>query len=77
MLLIAQVGVSVFGCAAFVLVTQDGDKAQRIGTALGLASVPFWWLTAIADEQWLTLPAHLVYSYGWLSKACRLWRKGS
>ena len=73
MLLIAQIGIAAFGCAAFLLVTQDSRRAQIVGTVCGLASNPFWWLMVIITEQWLTIPVHLAYTYGWISKAYRLW----
>ncbi len=73
MLTVAQLGISVFGCAAFLLVTRDGRRAQVAGVLLGLCSNPFWWLMVVATEQWLSVPLHLLYTYGWFSKARRLW----
>lgn len=74
MLLIAQIGITVFGCTAFLLVTQDARRYQVAGVICGLASNPCWWMMVIATEQWLTVPVHLVYTYAWLSKAHRLWK---
>ena len=77
LLLVAQLGISIFGCAAFVFVTQESRRNQLIGTVLGLVSNPFWWMMVIATEQWYTIPVHLTYTYGWTSKAWRLWKTRS
>lgn len=74
MLNIAQLGISVFGLAAFLLVTRESRRCQILGTVFGLLSNPFWWLMVFATEQWLTVPLHAGYTYGWLSKAIRLYR---
>lgn len=76
LLLISQIGISIFGCLAFILVTQEGRKAQIYGTIFGLISNPFWWIMLILTEQWFTIPVHLVYTYGWTSKAYRLYKTG-
>lgn len=71
---IAQLGISIFGLAAFLLVTQESRRAQMWGTIFGLLSNPFWWLMVVTTEQWLTVPVHLGYTWAWWSKAWRLWR---
>jgi hypothetical protein len=73
MLFWAQIGISVFGCAAFLMVTRETRRLQIAGTICGLLSNPFWWMMVIATEQWVTIPLHLAYTYGWWSKAYRLW----
>ena len=73
LLTIAQIGISVFGAAAFLLVTRETRNAQIAGVVCGLVSNPFWWLMVVATEQWVTVPVHCFYTYGWVSKACRLW----
>lgn len=74
MLTIAQIGISVFGCAAFLMVTRDSRKFQVAGAICGLVSNPFWWMMVVSTQQWLTIPVHLAYTYGWVSKAYRLWK---
>lgn len=75
-LLIAQLGKSCFGCPAFLLVLSEKKKHQRLGTILGLCSNPFWWTMVIATEQWVAVPIHLMYTFGWLRKAYMLfWKK--
>lgn len=70
---ISQIGISLFGSAAFLLVTREETRLQKFGVALGLVSNPFWWMMVIATSQWLTLPVHVLYTYGWLRKAYVLW----
>lgn len=73
---VAQLGISVFGCAGFLLVTREERRAQEWGVICGLLSNPFWWLMVISTAQWLTIPLHLLYTYGWLRKGYRLWFSG-
>lgn len=70
---ISQLGISIFGSAAFLLVTREEAKAQKAGVILGLVSNPFWWLMVVATSQWLTIPVHALYTYGWLRKTYVLW----
>lgn len=74
MLTIAQCGISVFGVVAFLLVTRDNRRDQAIGVICGLISNPFWWMMVIATHQWIAIPVHVAYTYGWYAKAYRLWK---
>jgi hypothetical protein len=74
---ISGIGIGIFGSAAFLLVTREEPKAQKAGVVLGLVSNPFWWLMVVATSQWLTIPVHLLYTYGWLRKAYVLWWRQS
>jgi hypothetical protein len=74
MLLIAQWGVSIFGCAAFLLILSEQRRHQVAGTICGLASNPFWWIMLIGTGQWGALPVHVCYTGGWIWKAWQLWR---
>lgn len=74
LLLIAQLGISAFGCAAFLFITKEPRWCQITGTVLGLISNPFWWMMMVATEQWITIPVHLAYTYGWISLAHKLWK---
>jgi hypothetical protein len=73
---ISQVGISLFGATAFLLVTRETIKLQKMGVILGLISNPFWWLMVTVTEQWITIPVHLLYTYGWLRKGYVLWLRG-
>lgn len=77
MLLFAQIGISVFGVAAFLLVTRDARRLQVAGVVCGLLANPFWWAMVVATEQWITIPLHAAYTYGWISKAFRLYQQRS
>jgi len=74
LLTIAQIGISCFGCAAFLLVTQESRRLQIAGVVCGIISNPFWWLMVVVTGQWFSIPIHLVYTFGWYSKAWRLWK---
>lgn len=71
-LTIAQIGVSVFGSVAFLLVLSEQKRRQKIGVIFGLISNPFWWWSVIATEQWMTVPVHMLYTFGWYHKAYNL-----
>lgn len=73
MLFWSQIGISIFGCAAFLMVTRETRRLQIAGTVCGLISNPFWWMMVVATQQWITIPLHAAYTYGWISKAYRLW----
>jgi len=72
---ISQIGISIFGATAFLLVTRETKKLQKLGVVFGLLSNPFWWIMVIVTEQWYTIPVHLLYTYGWLRKLYILWLK--
>ncbi len=76
-LVLSNLGISLFGCPAFILVIRDSLKLQKLGVFLGLCSNPFWWWMIIITDQWFTLPIHLMYTLGWFDKAYRLWFKKS
>lgn len=65
---ISQIGISLFGSAAFLAVTREETRWQKVGVVLGLLSNPFWWMMVFATSQWLALPVHVLYTYGWLRK---------
>lgn len=77
LLTVAQIGISLFGCVAFLLVTREERRLQKWGVAFGLLSNPFWWLMVITTAQWISIPMHVLYTYGWLRKAWTLWRPPS
>jgi hypothetical protein len=71
---ISQLGISIFGASAFLCVTREERKFQIIGCTLGILSNPFWWLMVYITAQWITIPVHLLYTYGWIRKIIYLWR---
>ena len=73
-LVISQLGITVFGVVAFLFVTRDSRRDQVIGVACGLISNPFWWAMVITTQQWIAVPVHIAYTYAWYAKAYRLWK---
>ena len=51
MLFVAQIGMSVFGCTAFLLVTRESRRLQVYGTICGLIANPFWWMMVVATDK--------------------------
>ena len=72
---IYQIGISLFGATAFLLVTREEIKFQKLGVFFGLLSNPFWWIMVFSTEQYITIPVHLLYTYAWIRKAYVLWFK--
>ena len=58
---IAQVGITIFGLAAILLVA----KKNKWGFVLGLLSQPFWILTSLLNKQWGIFILSLVYVFTW------------
>jgi hypothetical protein len=70
---IAQIGITLFGVTAFLLVTRETEKQQKLGVIFGFCSNPFWWLMVFVTGQYISIPVHLLYTYGWIRKARVLW----
>lgn len=68
----AQIGISTFGVAAFLLVLGHDKKKQKIGAYIGLFSGVFWYTMMVLTSTWLMLPVHLLYTYGWSRKLFEL-----
>jgi nicotinamide riboside transporter PnuC len=59
--IVAQIGISIFGVAAIILVA----KKNKWGFVLGLLGVPFWFVTAFINKQWGIFFINLVYTFSW------------
>jgi len=59
---IAQIGISTLGILALFLVAQK----NKWGFVFGLASTPFWFITAIINRQWGIVILNIVYTVGWI-----------
>jgi len=59
--LISQIGIAVFGIAAIILVA----RKNKWGFVLGLASQPFWILTAYNNGQWGIQLLNVIYVFTW------------
>tara|TARA_Y100000361_G_scaffold150813_1_gene167087 strand:- start:1140 stop:1376 length:237 start_codon:yes stop_codon:yes gene_type:complete len=73
--IISQIGIGVFGSTAFLLVTAERKKLQKLGVFFGLCSNPFWWMMVFVHDQYYTIPIHALYTFGWLKKAYHLFIK--
>jgi len=72
-LTIAQLGIGIFGALSFLFIIRNDEGSQKIGTILGIISNPFWWTMAIVTEQWITIPVHILFTYGYIHKTYVLW----
>ena len=69
---IAQIGITIFGVAAILLVA----KKNKWGFVMGLISQPFWLMTSYLNKQWgvfflsavLHLFGHTGYTIGLIRK---------
>ncbi len=60
--IISQVGISVFGVLAIILVS----RKNKWGFVFGLASQPFWYITAYLHSQWGIMFLNVIYTGSWL-----------
>lgn len=58
---IAQMGITIFGVSAIILVA----RKNKWGFVLGLASQPFWLITSYINKQWGVLLLSVVYVGSW------------
>jgi len=59
--IIAQIGITIFGVSAIILVA----RKNKWGFVLGLASEPFWIITAYLNKQWGVLLLSAIYVFSW------------
>jgi nicotinamide riboside transporter PnuC len=60
--IINQIGLTVFGLAAIILVA----KKNKWGFVLGLLSQPFWLMTSCLNGQWGVFILSIVYTGTWI-----------
>ncbi len=60
--IIAQIGITVFGIGSVVFLA----RKNKWGTVLGLLSQPFWFATAIMNDQWGIMVLNVIYSATWI-----------
>lgn len=58
---IAQVGITIFGASAIILVA----RKNKWGFVLGLVSQPFWLITSYLNKQWGVFLLSAVYVFSW------------
>lgn len=59
---IAQIGIILTGVSAIILVA----RKNKWGFVVGLISQPFWFTTAIVNEQWGVFLVSLAYLGSWI-----------
>lgn len=59
--MISQIGIFCFGVTAIILVA----RKNKWGFVFGLLSQPFWYTTAILNEQWGVVLVSVVYTGSW------------
>lgn len=59
--LIAQIGITIFGVIAILLVA----RKNKWGFVFGLASQPFWFITAVVNKQWGIFFLNIIYLFSW------------
>lgn len=59
--LISQIGISIFGILAVILVA----KKNKWGFVLGLVSQPFYFITTIINKQWGMFFLSIIYTFTW------------
>lgn len=59
---LAQIGVSIFGVIAIILVA----RKNKWGFVFGLLSQPFWVLTSYLNSQWGVLLLSIIYTGSWI-----------
>jgi len=57
-----QIGLSVFGLAAIILVA----RKNKWGFVMGLISQPFWLMTSVINQQWGVFFLSVVYMGTWI-----------
>jgi hypothetical protein len=70
--LIAQLGIGIFGPAAFICSMSEQRKWKIIGVVLGWVSQPFWYMMLVLTEYWYTTPVHVAYTIGWVLRTYNL-----
>lgn len=74
-MLIPQLGIMVFGCAACFLVGSTKHNTRRWAYLLGLCSQPFWYWSAYMAGQWGILILSTWYTFSWARGAYNHWIK--
>ena len=59
---VAQVGITIFGISAIILVA----KKNKWGFVMGLLSQPFWFITSFVNQQWGIFFVSIIYAGTWI-----------
>lgn len=70
-----QVMIFIFGASGIWFVSRKEDW-KRWGYILGLMGQPFWFYSALTNEQWGILALTAFYTYSWSQGIFNYWIKG-
>lgn len=74
---ISQIGIIFFGPLAIYLVSCKNGKVRRWGYIAGCCSQPFWFWTAIINNQWGILVLSFFYAFAWIKGVWNFWIKAN
>jgi len=60
-----QILIALTGVVAIFLSQQSNDSYKKYACLFGMAGQPFWFYSAISNEQWGIFVLCLFYSYSW------------
>ena len=73
-MMIAQIGIAVFGVAAIWLSQDARLEVRRWAPVFGLVGQPFWFWSAYSAQQWGVFALCLFYTLAW-ARGLKLWRR--
>jgi hypothetical protein len=68
-----QIGIAVFGVTAIFLSQAADEKHRRWACIFGIAGQPFWFYTAIVNQQWGVFALCFLYSWAWFKGVRTYW----
>lgn len=71
---LSQIMIFIFGAAGIWFVGRK-EKWKRWGYILGFLAQPFWFYTAITNDQWGIFMLSIFYCYGWGTGIYNYWIK--
>ena len=64
--MISQIGIVFFGVIAAWLTQQGNESRKKYACIFGLIAQPFWFWSALSEDQWGILILSFVYTGVWL-----------
>lgn len=72
--MIIQTFIFIFSCSAIWLVGRK-EHWRRWGYIAGVCGQPFWFYSAITNEQWAIVALCIFYTYSWGQGVWNYWIK--
>ena len=73
--MIEQIAIALTGVTAIWITQQKKDKLKKYACLFGIAGQPFWFYSAIANEQWGIFVLCCFYTYAWGTGVYNNWIK--